>query len=258
MIELASFTEGTGDPIVMLHGFTGHSSSMQPLTQQLLAHREVTSVDLVGHGHSPRPAELDSYSMPACVEQLRPVVALRGPAHLVGYSMGGRVALSFAVACPELVTRLTLIGARAGFDDPHDRSTRVAADEALAERILADGIDTFVDRWMAQPLFASQARLGEAALQAARRQRQDNDPVALANSLRGMGSGAMAPLHDRLGEVHVPVDVVVGAEDERFAPVADELVELLPRARRCVIADAGHAAHLEQPEAVAVVVLSDH
>ena len=242
--------EGAGAPVLLLHGFTGSAESVAGLADELKQQARVLRVDLVGHGESDAPTELADYTMNACIRDLAAIQDALGlgPCDLVGYSMGARVALSFAVSRPERVRRLALIGARAGFEDPEERRCRRAADDALAEEVLAHGVPEFVDRWMALPLFASQARLGEAALAAARAQRLRNRPHALALSLRGMGAGAQPPLHAKLAALSHPVRLLVGAEDARFREVARDLARRLPRATVAPVPGAGHAAHLENPE----------
>jgi 2-succinyl-6-hydroxy-2,4-cyclohexadiene-1-carboxylate synthase len=163
--------------------------------------------------------------------------------------MGARVALGFAVRHPERVASLVLVGARAGIEDPDERDARRCADEDLAARLEANGVEAFVDEWMAQPLFASLRRLGPDLLAAERRRRQHNDARELAASLRGLGPGTQPPLFASLPALQVPVLLVAGALDGRFVDLARDLARRLPQAEVCVIADAGHAVHLEQPEA---------
>jgi len=251
-VSLCVETTGQGEPVLMLHGFTGDASSMAPAAAPLERAFEVHRVELVGHGRSDAPDDPGAYAMPRCVEQLVAVLdALATPAaHVYGYSMGGRTALSLAVAHPERVRSLVLVGATAGLASAEARAERVAADEALAERIERDGLEPFVDAWMALPLFASQKRLGEEALSRARAQRLAGSAKGFAHSLRGMGTGAMPPLHDALATLARPTCLVVGDEDAKFRAIAAELAQALPDARVEVIAEAGHAAHLEQPDAV--------
>jgi naphthoate synthase len=242
--------EGAGAPVLLLHGFTGCAEGLEGLAARLRDGLRVLRVDLVGHGGSDAPHDLEAYTMASCTADLAAVqdaLAL-GACHLVGYSMGARVALAFGVAHPERVRSLALIGGRAGFADPDERRDRRAADEALADAILAHGLEAFLDRWMALPLFASQARLGSAARERERRRRLRNRPHALALSLRGMGAGAQPPLHERLGDLDRPVQLLVGREDRRFLPVARDLVGRLPRATLVTVPEAGHAAHLENPD----------
>jgi 2-succinyl-6-hydroxy-2,4-cyclohexadiene-1-carboxylate synthase len=254
-LTLAVEERGAGEPIVVLHGFTGCADSMAGVTEPLARRFRTLAVDLVGHGASDRPDDPDRYAMADCVAQLRRLLHRLGleRAGWLGYSMGGRTALAFAVAHPACVSRLLLVGASAGLADGRARAERVASDAALARRIERDGIEAFVDHWMALPLFASQKRLGEEALAAARAQRLANAPHALAHSLRGMGSGAQEPLHHRMTALQAPVCLVVGEEDAKFDAIARDLARLLPDARIARIAEAGHAAHLERPEAFARV-----
>jgi len=250
-------SEGRGRPVVVLHGFTGSGESMADLAAGLRGAYAVHRVDLLGHGRSDAPETAASYGVERCAEQVRAVIdalEIERP-HLLGYSMGGRVALGLAALHPDRLASLVLVGATPGLADVRQRAQRVTADEALAERILERGIEPFVDEWMALPLFASQRRLGERALAAARRQRLSNRPAALAASLRGMGTGAMKPLHSQLPGLDLPVLLVVGDEDAKFAAIAREMVAALPSGRLEVLSGAGHAAHLEQPGAFARAAL---
>jgi 2-succinyl-6-hydroxy-2,4-cyclohexadiene-1-carboxylate synthase/o-succinylbenzoate synthase len=251
--------------VVLLHGFTGDASTMDGLAVPLAdgddddgvdggGPRRVIAVNLTGHGGSRGPDEA-SYSVEALVSQLIEVFdALdeRRPVDVVGYSMGGRVALALACRHPGRVRTLSLIGASAGLADPGERAARAADDDALATSIESDGLESFVDRWMANPLFATQARLGEARLAEFRTQRLRNEGSELARSLRAAGTGTMRPLHDDVAACPVPTMLLVGAEDPKFAAIAEELCERMPNCRVAVIPVAGHAAHLENPEAVLV------
>lgn len=255
-VRLRVLEEGEGPPLLVLHGFTGDAESMASVALGLRDRFRVLRVELVGHGESDAPDAPGAYAMEACVTQLLALIDALGleRPHLLGYSMGGRTALATVVADPDRFASLVLIGATAGLADPKLRAERVAADRALADRIEGEGLEAFVDAWMALPLFASQARLGEAALARAREGRLRNRPHGLAQSLRGMGAGAQPPLHERLGRVTCPVLLVVGDEDEKFEAIAAELAADLPNARRAVLPEAGHAAHLEAPESFAEVV----
>jgi 2-succinyl-6-hydroxy-2,4-cyclohexadiene-1-carboxylate synthase len=203
------------------------------------------------------PAEPERYDMEQAVADLTALLDRLGisRAAWLGYSMGGRVALQFAEAQPARVAALVLESASPGIADPAERAARVRSDEALADFIEQEGIAAFVDRWERLPLFASQVRLPDATREALYRQRLANDPVGLANSLRGIGQGAQAPIHDRLGEVEAPALLVVGEEDAKFRCLAADMCSAMPAARVETIAGAGHAPHLEQPNAFQEIVL---
>ena len=239
---------------VVLHGFTGSAAAMSPLTSRLPD--PVLALDLPGHGAGPISSDPADYTVAAAVSGVVAAIAHLESLALVGYSMGGRVALHVALAHPDLVAALALIGARAGIDDASERAKRIAADEALADQIESKGIEWFADYWADQPLFASRRhRLSVEQQAELRAQRLDCDPRGLALSLRGMGAGAVEPVGCRLGELPMPCTLIAGAEDAKFAAIAHEMAATIPQATVCVIPEAGHAAHLEAPDATAAAVI---
>ena len=258
-VEMAvtQFGPAAGVPVVVLHGFTGSAQAMAPLTEPLAARLDARIIcpDLVGHGRSEAPDDLDLYRVEAMAGQIAALAdALDCETfHLVGYSMGGRVALRLGCTMSQRLRSLTLIGASAGIAEPEQRRRRAQTDAARAERILTD-FEAFVDEWMADPLFAGQAALGEAHLQVARDQRLASNPQGLARSLLAGGTGAMEPLHERLGSCDTPTLLVVGAHDSKFCAIAEQLTAALPRAALARIDGAGHAAHIEQPAATGAVI----
>jgi len=250
--SLAVEVAGAGPPILLLHGFTGSTRTLDGVGGGLRAagYRTI-AVDALGHGASDAPPAAAAYRLERAAAGLVDVLdALCVPrAAVFGYSMGGRTALGLAVLHPARVRALVVVGASAGLADPAARAARRRADEALAAAILRDGVPAFVERWMANPLFATQARLGPAALAAARAQRLANRADGLALSLRGLGTGAQPPLHAELRGLEAPLLAIAGEEDAKFRALAAELAALAPRGRAAVIAGAGHAAHLEAPAA---------
>lgn len=239
---------------VVLHGFTGSAAAMAPLTSRLPD--PVLALDLPGHGSGPISEDLADYTMSAAVAGVVGTTDHLGRFALVGYSMGGRVALHLALAHPDRVAALALIGARAGIDDPAERAERIAADEALADRIESDGIEWFADFWADRPLFVSQrSRLMPEQQAELRAQRLACDPRGLAHSLRGMGAGAVEPVGCRLGELAMPCALIAGADDAKFTAIAHQMAGPIPLATVCEIPDAGHAPHLEAPDATAAAVI---
>ena len=243
--------EGEGPTLLLLHGFTQTGRSLAGVAAGLRDAHRCVRVDLVGHGESDAPGDPSAYTMERCTAQLAALLDALGiaRAQVFGYSMGGRTALALASSRPERVVSVLAVGASAGLDDPAARAARVRDDEALAARIERDGVPAFVEHWTALPLFATQARLGERFLARARAERLAQRAHGLAGSLRGMGSGAQAPLGERLATLPMPVLLVAGAEDARFAALARSLAARIPRGRARVLPGAGHAAHLEEPEA---------
>jgi 2-succinyl-6-hydroxy-2,4-cyclohexadiene-1-carboxylate synthase len=170
---------------------------------------------------------------------------------LAGYSMGGRIALHAALARPERVRRLVLLGASPGLADASEREERRRADDALAERIEAIGVEAFADEWGRLPLWEGQPERVRAAAHA---DRLRNTPAGLADALRGLSTGALPSLWDRLGELPMPVVLLAGERDAKFRAIAERMAERIPGARLEIIPGTGHAAHLERPDLVAAAI----
>jgi 2-succinyl-6-hydroxy-2,4-cyclohexadiene-1-carboxylate synthase len=241
--------ESVPEPLVLLHGFTQTGRGWDAVVRHLSGERyRPLAPDLRGHGaaRARRPADIDS-----CVRDIGRLVA--GEFALAGYSMGGRLALHAALALGDRVTRLVLVSATAGIDDEDERARRRADDEALAAWMAADGrlMSEVADRWGAQPLFAGQRPEVAAA---ARADRQSNEPLDLAAALRGLGTGTMVPVWDRLAELAMPADIVAGERDAKFVALARRLAGGLPDSRLTIVPGAGHALPLEAPPAVAAVL----
>jgi 2-succinyl-6-hydroxy-2,4-cyclohexadiene-1-carboxylate synthase len=238
---------GVSETVVLLHGFGGTHRAWDGVVASLPPERyRALALDLPGHGEeagSPRPI-----TFAGCVEH----VLAQSPERFVlgGYSMGGRVALHVALAAPARVSRLVLVCASAGIEDTAERAQRSAADHRLAEELERIPYEDFIEQWRTQPLFAGEPR---AAGELAREDQRRNRPDALAAVLRGIGTGEMASLWERLGELELPVSVIVGERDHKYVTLGRRLVELLPHAELTVAAG-GHGLPLENPQAVAGVL----
>lgn len=230
--------------VLLLHGFTHTGSSWDPVVAALGESYRAITPDLRGHGAARNvvPVTLD-----AVLGDLEPLLA-PGQVTLVGYSMGGRIALHAALAWPDRVRRLVLIGASPGIADPAERGERRAADEQLAEEIERSSIDAFARRWAETPLLAG---LPAEARERAHADRLRNTPAGLARALRGLGTGVLPSLWERLGQLPMTVFLVVGERDEKFRRISERMAELLPDPGLAVAMGAGHAVHLEMPAMVA-------
>ncbi|MDA8295762.1 MAG: alpha/beta fold hydrolase [Actinomycetota bacterium] len=238
---LSAITSGDGPTLVLVHGFTQSARSWRRVEPHLPAGYRRVAIDLPGHGGSSEVAvaHLD--------EAARLVGERGGRATYVGYSLGGRTCLRLALTSPALVQRLVLVGATAGLGDDAERARRRAADEALASELEAGGdagVEGFLERWLAGPLFAHLSP-EQADLPA----RRDNRAAGLAASLRTCGTGTQPPSWEVLGQLAMPVLVVAGERDERFAALGRAMVEAIgDNARLALIQGAGHAACFEAPE----------
>jgi 2-succinyl-6-hydroxy-2,4-cyclohexadiene-1-carboxylate synthase len=232
--------------LVLLHGFTNTGASWDQVVATLPQRYRPVAPDIRGHGAA---SEVRPVSLSGVIADVSRVAG--DPFGLVGYSMGGRLALHVALALGGRVRRLVLIGASPGIADAGARAERAAADERLAGQVEAMTIETFAQRWAQTAVLADQPPSVQAAVA---QQRLSNTSAGLAAALRGLGTGALPSLWERLGELALPVDLVVGERDAKFQAIADQMAGALAAARVHVVAGAGHAVHLEAPEAVAEVI----
>jgi 2-succinyl-6-hydroxy-2,4-cyclohexadiene-1-carboxylate synthase len=231
--------------VTCLHGFSQHGDTWEELAGLLPDYRWLTP-DLAATSLDEAVAEVLGLWDRAGVER----------SHLVGYSQGGRVALYLACSHPEKLLTLTTIGAHAGLEG-EARTRRLEEDRALAERIERQGVEWFANYWAARPIFKGLARRGPAVVARLDAGRRNNYAARLAATLRGLGAGAVLPFWERLGAIQASSLVLAGADDPTYIAFARRLAAIIPRSRAVVVPGAGHAVHLEQPEATASL-LSDH
>ena len=247
---LSTTTSGVGRRVVLIHGFTQTKDSWKKVAQGLSVDCEVVAVDLPEHGESGAIVADD------LEHAARTVYETVGKAAYVGYSLGGRIALTVALETPHLVDRLVLVSTTAGITDAAQRRVRRHADEALAERLdpsdLSSGLslEKFLDEWLSQPLFRD---LDASAKD--REARRANTTRGLAGSLRRLGQGAQHPQWDELARLDMPVLVIVGERDEKFRALGSELVAGIgTNASLTTVSGAGHAVPFEQPETFCALV----
>ena len=236
-----------GSPaILLLHGFMGSSKDWRNVIAALEGGYRCLAVDLPGHGASlGLPPE--DYTMEGAARNLLGLLDelnIERPA-IVGYSMGGRLALYLALRHPERCAGLVLESASPGLENAVEREARRRSDEEKAVRLESDDLASFLYDWYRQPLF-SLAR-HEGLLQKTIEARLRNDPRELARSLRGMGTGNQPSLWEELGVLRVPALAVAGELDERYAEIAARMASLDPRIRSAIVTGVGHNVRFEAP-----------
>ena len=250
-IEQRGTVRKRGPTLVMLHGFTGSAAGWGSHLDTLAAYGlRVIALDLPGHGQSDVPADPQRYAIEYCQQDILAALlklgVSRGEATLLGYSMGGRIALYTAFS--GFFRALILESASPGLADPAEREQRRINDEALAASIERDGVPAFIDHWEKLPLFASQSTLPPEAREALRRQRLSNRASGLAQSLRSVGTGVQPSLYARLPALHIPVLLIAGELDMKFTAIARSMAQALPQSQLRIVPGAGHTVHLERPE----------
>lgn len=240
---------GAATPLVLLHGFMQDSRAWGArLLEELSQDRPVYTLDFAGFGRSDAPAGALAYRAEETVAAVRDLVELVGAdgrAHLMGYSMGGRVALMFATAHPDRASSLVLESAGLGPETPEARAALNARDAAWVERLRTGSIEAFVDYWEGLPLFASQQGMDDEARALLRQVRLSCDPAVLARCIQGSGQHAMPSLTDAVRRLRMPILYAAGMADEKYTKVA---VKLAARGCAvCTLMPCGHNVHLERP-----------
>jgi 2-succinyl-6-hydroxy-2,4-cyclohexadiene-1-carboxylate synthase len=233
--------------VVLLHGFTHTGRSWDPVVARLGERYRALAPDIRGHGTA-------ADARPVGLAECEADVAAPAPERfaLAGYSMGGRLALHVALSRPGRVEALVLVGTTPGIADPLERAARAREDAELAEAIERSTIETFAERWGRNPLFKGQPA---AVAEAAHTDRLRNGTTGMADALRGLGQGACEPVWGRLGELRMPVVLMVGERDAKYRKVAERMAAAIRQAEMLVVPAVGHAVHLEAPEIVAQAIV---
>ncbi len=243
--------------LVLLHGFTGSAAGWRHQLDTLAdCGLRIIALDLLGHGQSDAPDDPRRYTIQHCQQDilsaLQELGVKSGQATILGYSMGGRIALYTAFS--GFFRALILESASPGLEDPAEREQRRLSDEELATSIERDGVPAFIARWENLPLFASQRALPSECREALHRQRLQNSATGLAQSLRGIGTGVQPSLYARLPALNIPVLLIAGALDTKFTAIAQRMAQALPQSQLSIVPAAGHTVHLEQPQLFASLV----
>jgi 2-succinyl-6-hydroxy-2,4-cyclohexadiene-1-carboxylate synthase len=218
--------------VLFVPGFMQRGEAWQPVAARL-----------AGSSYTTVCRDFETWTLDERVNEL--LAATPAGAAVVGYSMGGRLALHAALREPDRFGALVLVGVTAGIEDPAEREDRRRSDESLAEWMERRSIEEIVQRWEASPVFATQS----AALRERQRPgRLSHDPERLARLLRSAGQGASPPVWSRLGDLRCPVLLTAGDHDRRYATAARRMAERIPHARVRLVPDAGHAPQLEAPD----------
>lgn len=249
------WNESAKQVVVALHGFTGSTTTWRNLATRLPDVRFV-AIDCIGHGKTAVPKKVSRFSME---EQIQDLEEIFNQLHLdtftlIGYSMGGRIALSYATVYPERIEKLLLESASPGLRTAQERTERCQKDNLLADKIERNGIQSFVNEWENIPLFESQKRLPENIRKAIRTERLGQCEAGLAGSLRGIGTGMQPSNWSFLENIDIPVLLITGSIDEKFCQIAVEMLAFLKNAQHVTVNNVGHAIHVENPAEFATIV----
>jgi 2-succinyl-6-hydroxy-2,4-cyclohexadiene-1-carboxylate synthase len=236
--------------VFLLHGFTGSSNDWSEIIPNLKNKFSYVAVDLIGHGKSDSPNELEHYKTPSLITQLDDIFKhfTKERFILIGYSMGGRAALSYAVDFPEKLAGLILESTSAGIADEKLRQERILHDEQVIEILEKKSLEEFFKFWMSQDLFSTLNSIPQKKLLKAKAEKLLNNKFGLVNSLRGFGTGVMPSLHDKLNSIKCKTLLITGELDTKFSNINKELKKNIINSRHEIVKDSGHIVHFEKPE----------
>ena len=244
--------------IILLHGFTGSANDWKDIAKMLDKGFNKIAIDLIGHGNSSSPTDIKFYKIDSIIDQIEEIIQRTGLKEVIlcGYSMGGRIALNFALFKSNLVKGLILESSSAGIKNKKERETRKNDDDELASYINNNPIEDFINKWLDQEIFGTIRRFSNEKIKLIKEEKMKNSRTGLANSLRGFGTGVMPYLGTELIKLKKPTLLISGGLDEKFTQINKSLRKLFPSAKHKIISTAGHNIHLEEPKKFAEAVNS--
>lgn len=242
---------GQGESVMMLHGFTGSLYTWQRFVTSFKNDFRFVVPSIIGHGKTDAPLEMNRYSVESVASDLNEILdQLKiDKIHLVGYSMGGRLAIAFALNYPRRLKSLILESASAGISTKKEREKRQESDRKLALKIEEEGLEAFIDYWENIPLFQPlKKKLSFPDKLRLRTDRMSHKSNGLSASLKMMGSGSQPYYMNKLGRIKIPTLILTGKNDEKFCRIGEEMATQITNCELRIVTNAGHVIHLEQPE----------
>lgn len=244
-MKIKSLGNSSNPAIVFLHGFMGSGDDWTQIATRFVDRFYCLLPDLPGHGGTPLDVGL-GYA--AWASALRDELSAQGieRVHLIGYSMGGRLALYFALSYPDRVESLVLESANPGIVDEIEREERAALDDKLAARLRRDGMGAFLEFWYNIPLFAS-LNESPALKDELIHKRADQNPENMARILSELSPGRQPELWSRLSELEMPTLLVAGELDEKYCRITSQMAATMLKSTRVALPTCGHNTHQENP-----------
>jgi len=252
----SNFVPSEKIPIIFLHGFTGNANDWLFLFDKINPKYFPIAIDLPGHGKSIVPNNLDYFSAKFHIKIITNLLTQFKiqKAVFVGYSMGGRAALSFAVQSPEKIIALILESATAGIENETERNSRIKTDYQLADKIISNGMELFVEYWLNLPFFASLKNLDNNIYSGIVANKKNNSPIGLSNSLKGFSTGIMPCLWNKLSLLKFPILLIAGSLDKKYVRINKKMDLLFPNSEMKIIENCGHNTHLEKEAEFVILV----
>ena len=249
-LEYPKEIDKTKDYVLFLHGFTGCAEDWFPVFEQMPDKYNYIALDIVGHGKSDAPGNVIYYNIESLVAQIKYIKDHLTPnkIFLLGYSMGGRIALNYAANYPDDLKGLILESASAGIKNDEERQKRYEEDLKLAEFIETHTLEEFIEMWNDQEIFNTQRRFSNDKLKKIKKRKASGSKIGYANSLKGFSTGIMPPSHDKLKKIPLKVLLITGDLDSKYTGINARLSKRFFKAKHKIVRNSGHSTHLEEPK----------
>ncbi|MGV8980625.1 2-succinyl-6-hydroxy-2,4-cyclohexadiene-1-carboxylate synthase [Clostridium sp.] len=236
--------KGEGKPIICLHGFSEDLSTWEFIK---LDGYQLILIDLIGHGKSDKPRPCKYYCLKVILKHLNKLIFQLGLKRysMLGYSMGGRITLAYALTYPKEIDKLILESASYGEDGFLNRLKRRRNDFKLAKGIEKNGIEWFNQYWSELSIFKSQRSLPKCVIDEISQRRLANSTCALSNTLKGTGQGKLTCLRNKIVKLGMPILYISGEYDEKYEAVGKDFEKLNSNVKHVVINGCGHNTHIE-------------
>jgi len=231
-------------PALFIHGFMGSGDIWRPIIEKFAGDIDAVAIDLPGHGRT--KADLGQLTFDSLAQSLAEFAGERfsRPPHVIGYSLGGRVALYTALAFPDLFAGLFLESSSPGIDDKSEKTARMELDEQRAEKLRQMGMEGFLREWYTLPIYDSLKQNPELIEKIIAR-KKTGDAASLAEAMVRLSPGVQPSLWDKLPQVNHPVTIIAGERDAKYCDIARRMAAIMPTADLRIIPDAGHIVHFE-------------
>lgn len=243
--------DGQGDPVMMLHGFTG---SLHTWLRFVTCYKDTYRFiipSIIGHGKTDAPLDCNQYKIESVIANFVKILDQLKieKVHLVGYSMGGRLAIAFALKYPNRLKSLILESASAGISTKKEKLKRQENDEKLALKIEQEGLEAFIDYWEKTPIFKPlESTLSFPDKLRLRTERMSHKSNGLSSSLRMMGTGSQPYYMNKLVRIKIPTLILTGEKDDKFCKIGEEISNHIEKSEHVIVKNSGHVIHLEQPD----------
>jgi 2-succinyl-6-hydroxy-2,4-cyclohexadiene-1-carboxylate synthase len=238
-------------PILLLHGFTGSLEDWNFIDDNLSQEFTAIKIDLIGHGESDSPTKIEAYTFESQIEIINKIIQKLELEKVIilGYSMGGRLALSFSMQYPEKIIALVLESTSFGVEEENEKNERINSDKILAKQIRNSTIENFITDWLNIPLFKTLQNISAERVKELKQKKiKSNSSMGLANSLLSFSTGKMKNYFQLCSTFKKPVLLVSGDLDSKFKAISEKANRILPNSEISIVKNCGHNVHFENPQ----------